>query len=146
MQKNSYFLKMQKVFNEYSEILAVYLFGSFAKNKTTKDSDVDMGILLKDNVSSERKLDIRLNLMAEIESIFNRKCEVIILQDAPLLLLYQIFRCRNIIYEKKHLARINFESLKRREYFDFKFYQERHSQIFRKRLVKGGLLGCYRGS
>ena len=138
--------EIQNIFEKYKEIVSVYLFGSFAKNRLAKDSDIDIGILLKDNISKDKKLDIRLNLMTELEDIFNRNCEVIVLNDAPLLLLFEIFKLRNIIYEKDRLARINFESLKRREFFDFKYHLEKHSSIFRERLIKGGLIDSYRGS
>ena len=47
--KNNLINKLKAYFEDKSEVIAVYLFGSHAKNKADRSSDVDIGILLDTN-------------------------------------------------------------------------------------------------
>lgn len=124
-----------EVFAEFGEIEAAYLFGSAAKGTLRKTSDIDVALLLRRHVTNARQLDIRLQLMARLEDIFERPTEVVIVNDAPLLLLREILKAKKIIYEKNAAYRIEFESQKRREYFDFSPHMLRHSHAFRRKLM-----------
>ncbi len=47
---------------KYANIESAYLFGSFAKGKSTKDSDIDLALIFKKLDDSER-FDIQVQLM-----------------------------------------------------------------------------------
>jgi predicted nucleotidyltransferase len=121
----------------FGEVETAYLFGSAASGKLRKRSDIDVALLLQRDVKKARQFDIRLRLMAWLEDIFKRPTEVVIMNDAPLLLLREILKVKKIIYEKNAPYRIQFESQKRREYLDFRPHMLRHSLAFRRRLMEG---------
>lgn len=46
LSKNEIKLKASKVFTKYQEVDCAYLFGSYARDEATKDSDVDIMVIL----------------------------------------------------------------------------------------------------
>jgi predicted nucleotidyltransferase len=55
---------------KFPDIEKVYLFGSYAKGKSTKDSDIDIALIFK-NLDDSKRFDIQVQLMmlaAEIDS------------------------------------------------------------------------------
>ncbi|MFH1148436.1 MAG: nucleotidyltransferase domain-containing protein [Pseudomonadota bacterium] len=129
--------RINNILGEFSEIAAVYLFGSAASGKLRNRSDVDVALLLQRDVEKTRQLEIRLKLMALLEDVFERPTEVVIINDVSLLLFSEIMKAKKLIYEKDTAYRIRFESQKRREYLDFKPHMIRHGLAFRKRLMEG---------
>jgi hypothetical protein len=137
MLKASEIEKAVEVLAGFGEVEAAYLFGSAASGRLRKKSDIDVALLLRPDVKKARQFDIRLRLMARLEDIFKRPTEVVIMNDAPLLLFREILKAKKIIYEKNAPYRIQFESQKRREYLDFRPHMLRHSLAFRRRLMEG---------
>jgi predicted nucleotidyltransferase len=127
--------KIKEVLAGFGEVEAAYLFGSAASGRLRNRSDIDVAVLLRPDVKKARQFDIRLKLMARLEDIFKRPTEIIIMNDAPLLLLREILKSKQIIYEKNAPYRIQFESQKRIEYLDFRPHMLRHSLAFRRRLM-----------
>jgi predicted nucleotidyltransferase len=71
---------------EFSDVLAAYLFGSHAEDRAHAESDVDVGVLLDvSRLRSEReRFDRRLELMFELaEAVPGRTLDLIILNDVP---------------------------------------------------------------
>ncbi len=62
--------KTNKIINDYvehvakshSNLLKVFLFGSFAKKKETPNSDIDIAFIIKD-LKDENKFDLQVQLM-----------------------------------------------------------------------------------
>ena len=79
-------------FSRCSEVLAVYLFGSQAKGKARKRSDIDIAILLEDGIDSRRYFDLMLKYMGELERIYDKRVDVVILNHARPLLQHQVLR------------------------------------------------------
>ncbi len=55
---------------KFSDIESVYLFGSYAKGKSTDDSDIDLALIFT-NLDDSRRFDIQVQLMllaAKIDS------------------------------------------------------------------------------
>lgn len=55
---------------KFADIEAVYLFGSYAKGKSTDDSDIDIALIFK-NLDDSKRFDIQVQLMllaAQIDS------------------------------------------------------------------------------
>lgn len=53
---------IEEVEKQTSKLLKVYLFGSYANNKETSDSDIDIALILIDIEDSER-FDIQVRMM-----------------------------------------------------------------------------------
>jgi len=140
------FEKAKKILSGYAEIELAYLFGSAARGGLQRESDIDIGILLQRDFDAESAFSLRLELMNQLQKIFERATEVVILNKAPLLLQYEAIKYHKPIYVKDERVRLSYESKVRRMYFDFRLILKRHSKNFLERLLKGGLLGAIRRS
>lgn len=70
-------------------VVSVYLFGSHASARAHRESDVDIGILLRWDVYRTRRnrFEQRLRLSGELASVLDsNEVDVVILNDAPPLL------------------------------------------------------------
>lgn len=120
-------------------IKSAYLFGSAAKEKTGKLSDVDIGILLDESLVKENLLNLKLNLISEITSILGTdKIDLTVMNNAPLLLKYNIIKHGKIL-KSCESERINFESNILSEYLDKRYFIKRHTENTIKRIAKVGL-------
>jgi predicted nucleotidyltransferase len=91
------------------DVLAAYLFGSYATRKAHPGSDVDLAVLLSQPDAAQR-FERRLRLMGEVEDVLARRpADVVVLNDAPPLLAYQVLREGRLVFERDRAARVEFE-------------------------------------
>jgi predicted nucleotidyltransferase len=91
------------------DVLAAYLFGSYATGRARPESDVDVAVLLSGTDEMER-FERRLRLMGEVEEALGRKpADVVVLNDAPPLLAHQVLMHSRLILERDRAARVEFE-------------------------------------
>lgn len=140
--------EMQKIFKKYPSIVIAYIFGSGAKNKIRKESDVDVAVLLTitEGLNKNEIFNLKLDLMADLERYFKRKTEVIILNDAPILLKHEVVAGGKLLYAIDEDKKLEFESICRRSYFDFKYMLYIHTMNFLNCLKEKNLDECTRGN
>jgi predicted nucleotidyltransferase len=99
------------------DIEFAYLFGSFGKGRPFPLSDVDIAIYLK-NVKnlSDKRLEI-LGIL--IDLLQTDEIDLVILNNAPLILRMKILESRKVIVDHNPFLRHRYESITMREYFDF---------------------------
>ena len=78
-------------FRDRSEVLAVYLFGSFAKGRQNRDSDIDLGILLKHELISNESKFHRIYLAGLTKQI-RMDIHIVFMNNAGEGILSQIFK------------------------------------------------------
>lgn len=137
--------KIHNYFSRHLEVMAVYLFGSQAKGNARKSSDVDIAILLAKGYDSLQSFQLRLQFMKDLESIYGKEVDVVILNQAKPLLQHQVLKYGRLLYEKNRRARIEFEVNSRKQYFDIKPVLDRQSRALFKQIKEVGLSGRYRG-
>ena len=81
-----------------SEVVAVYLFGSQAKGKARSKSDIDIAVLLEDETDSYRYFDLMLKYMGELVRIYDKRVDVVILNNAKPLLQHQVLKYGKLLY------------------------------------------------
>jgi predicted nucleotidyltransferase len=66
-------------------VVSVYLFGSYAEDRAHRESDVDVGVLLRYDAyrTARDRFDVRLRLGAELSAACGREIDVVVLNDAP---------------------------------------------------------------
>ena len=66
-------------------LISAYLFGSVAEQRTHRESDVDVAVLLDWNqyATSRERFDARLRLIGRLEGVGGRTVDLVILNDAP---------------------------------------------------------------
>ena len=76
----------------------VYLFGSYAKNISRDESDVDIAVLFETPIKSEEKYKYKMELV----DILEKEVDLIDLYDANIILKHQIVTTgKNLFYRNK---------------------------------------------
>lgn len=114
-------LQLEDFFKARKNIIAVYLYGSYAKGKATKQSDIDLAILFKLQFNQQFITGQEINLSAEIQKIIKEiEIEVKILNSAPLFFQHKIISSGRLIFCSNGSARVKYESDLMSRYFDFR--------------------------
>jgi hypothetical protein len=99
-------------------ILAAYLFGSQAKGKSNKYSDIDIAVLF-DHTVKEGYMDKQIKIMNNLSRVLNKEIDVIVLNKASLFLRYHVLKEGIKIYERCDRNEHNFEAQAIIQYLDF---------------------------
>src|SRR3989338_113100 len=94
--------KVRNYFSKKTEILSVYLYGSQASGALRKDSDVDIAIVLKPGRSLQT-FSRELRYRSDLEDILKKDVDVVILNDADLFLVLQVFSKGIPIYQANRI-------------------------------------------
>ncbi len=103
-------------------IRAVYLFGSFAKGKERKKSDIDLAFVFNERFYKEdpfRALQEAELSGAEISKRIHKAVDVVILNGASLSFAYHSVRGGICVYESSTIDRILYEVSLDNKYQDF---------------------------
>ena len=111
-------------FQQYDEIFAVYIFGSFISERHF--SDIDIGIITAMDLS--KPLDFELKLENRLEKLIRYPVDVRILNLAPISFSQNVFRTGRVIIDKNPNMRADFEGRILKQYFDFSPFQQRYLQ------------------
>ncbi len=134
----SYKKELIEYFSSKDSVILAYLFGSTVRGDTGRLSDVDIGILLNENISKNDRFDLELKLISEISALIKKnKIDLVVLNEAPLLLAYNIIK-NGIILKSSETERVNFETKILSMYMDEKYYIKRHTEETLKRIAGAG--------
>jgi predicted nucleotidyltransferase len=102
------------------EVRLAVLFGSTARGQARKDSDVDLGLLLKPVSRSER-----LHVEAELARAAGREVDFIRLDEAPPLLRFEITREGVVLLEREEGLWASFKAKAMVDWWDWAPYARR---------------------
>lgn len=73
-------------------IVSAYLFGSEAEGRAHRESDVDVGVILRhdEHPTARDRFEVRLRVSADLQAALSREVDVIVLNDAPPLLARRV--------------------------------------------------------
>jgi len=134
--KKSNTKKIVRITSEYfakrDDIIFAYLFGSYAKEKQTHLSDIDIAVYIREKKGiSDKKLKILMDLSKLLKT---DDIDLVILNEAPISLLTKILAHKIILNDKSPTIRHSFESLNMRMGFDFSYLEKR---ILEQRFLNG---------
>jgi hypothetical protein len=100
----------------HPSVLAIYLFGSYTKNKTKPISDIDIAVIL-DNPTKDTE--------ADIGSLYSEKIDIALFHRLPLYIQFEVFKYGQEIFnrDEKKLLRIKRKVLN--EYLDTSWLYKR---------------------
>ena len=100
-----------------SEVVAVYLFGSVARDEAGPRSDIDVGVFFQPTPES-RLGALPQRLEGELERLLGIPVQIVVLNRAPVDLVHRVLRDGRIVLDRNKPARLLFEVRARNEYFD----------------------------
>lgn len=124
--------KISELMKDHPEIIAAYLYGSFAKGIETKESDIDVALLLSENFTQTALYPFKI--AGEIEKKLKRKADVRILNNASPSFLNQVFKYGKLLYSADEKKRVSFEVQSMRLYLDIKPLHHEYNKIRKVRL------------
>jgi predicted nucleotidyltransferase len=105
-----------------SQVKAIYLYGSYARNEQRQTSDMDICIITDKNISASQKSKILSNT--------NKETDLTLIWDLPSSIAVRVFREGKLLYERPDselfLQRAKKETLK--NYLDLKPMLERYTK------------------
>lgn len=119
--------KIKKVLENYP-ILFAYLFGSSARGKTGALSDVDIAVYFENQISSQNRFNLKLDLIDEFQKVFKKNIDLVILQEAPPLLLNRVLKEGIKVYSKNEEKRVFFETRSSMEFLDWKWHLDKYTR------------------
>jgi len=127
------------------DILAAYVFGSAAEGVAHRLSDLDIALLLPPTTEPMQRFDTRLEVMAALERLTRGQVDVVILNDAPLLLRFQVLRHGRVLVDRDMTQRCLFAARTMSAYYDARRYLDYHFAHLIRRIREEGLGAGYHG-
>lgn len=127
--------RLNQLFTQ-NPVNAAYLAGNLSNRATFGQlSDVDIAILLMDQIKADQFLDYQLYFFSELaKRLESDTIDVVILNQASLLLKLQVIKYGQILFSRNEKQRISFETKAVIDYLDFKKYDEIQNQALGRRL------------
>jgi uncharacterized protein YutE (UPF0331/DUF86 family)/predicted nucleotidyltransferase len=127
--------KLTQLFTQ-SQVSAAYLTGSLAGRAAFGHlTDVDIAVLLMEQIKSDQFLDYQFYLFAELaKRLESDTIDVVILNQASLLLKLQVIKYGQILYCRDEKQRVAFETRAVMDYLDFKRMDELQHDALARRL------------
>lgn len=113
-------------------IAAAWLFGSVARGTARPDSDVDVGVLFRED-PPRNLAGYRFDLEAELESALGLPVQLVVLNRTPADLAIRVLRDGKLLVNQDPSRRIEFEVRTRNEYWDL----EPYLRLYRRQAAGG---------
>ncbi len=115
--------KIKEILNIFDEIEFAYLFGSYARDTFTQNSDIDIAIYLKKNYNT---FDTKLKIHHKLEVVLHKEIDLLILNSTNNFSLLQEILDNNIIVKDSLLqeTRVMYELDKYHEILDYQTFQK----------------------
>ena len=128
--------KIISYFTKQSEVAAVYLFGSYAKGKDRKYSDIDLGILLQREYAINEDELHRL-YMVDLSGLLRKDIHLIFMNCAGEGILFQIFKYGKCIANNDPDVLTRFKMIRHSMIADFAYYKNMMQKSFIKHVYGG---------
>ncbi len=132
--------RLADFFSKQEQVRLAYLFGSVAKGKAGKLSDVDIAVLLDESLNKKQRFDLQLELISDISEILKTdKIDLVVINEAPLSLKFEIIKANYPLFIRDRMEKIDFEQMVMSRYLDRRYYEKRASSEFLKKVAVKGI-------
>lgn len=130
--------KLRDFLSGVGSVKLAYLFGSTARGESNCLSDIDIAVLFDDALLRKESFDPQVELISELTCLLKTdNVDLVVLNDSPLLLTYNIIR-EGIILKSDEPLRVKFETKVMSRYLDERYHIERHAKESLKRISESG--------
>ncbi|RMF37673.1 MAG: nucleotidyltransferase domain-containing protein [Chloroflexi bacterium] len=122
-----------------SQVVLVYLFGSWAAGRAWAQSDLDLGVLFDPALPPRTRWKLTLRFEVDLVGLLEGVGEVDVreLNAAPLAFRYQVIRHQQCLYARSEAERVAFEARLITDYCDFKPVRDHYYRYMAERLRRG---------
>lgn len=122
-------------FTKRSEVMALYLFGSFDTPFERADSDIDIALLVFKGDKKELEV-LKSEYYGASPGFSMRTIDIVILNTAPTYLKHRILKTGRILLDKNISQRKEFTTIVLQEYFDYKPIEDLCSSKLKSRFSR----------
>jgi len=127
--------KISLYFIDRSEVIAVYIFGSYAKGQQQTGSDIDLAILIdQDNISHQNELIKQYTI--ELSRILRKDLHLIIMNSAGEDILAQIYKYGQCILNQNPDLLARFKMITFAMIADFAYYKNIMKKGFTRKIYR----------
>ncbi len=113
--------RITSYFKSRDEVSALYLFGSAARSRSTKDSDIDIAVLINERKLKNKTCDDLANDYYDASPSFSlRSVDIVILNNASPYLKHRVLKTGEILFDRDRKLRVAFTTRAVIEYIDFR--------------------------
>ncbi|MBN1455699.1 MAG: nucleotidyltransferase domain-containing protein [Methanomicrobia archaeon] len=132
--------KLVEYFLSQEQVKLAYRFGSLVAGRAGPLSDSDLGVLLEDSLRKHERFKLHLKLLDKLTAILRTdKIDLVIMNDAPLALTYEIIKANYPLLVRDRSEKIAFELGILSRYLDRRYYETRWTMSYLKRVADGGV-------
>src|SRR3989304_7029345 len=131
--------KIEDCIKKYPVVTA-YIFGSEAKGRSGLLSDIDIAVFVHEGVNKAERFDLRLRLSNEMSAFLNRMVDLVVLNDTPVRLSYEIIRHGKLIFCIDKSTKVDLEVGILSKYLDRRYYDKRHAELTLQKIAAGGFI------
>lgn len=125
-------------FKKSPGINALYLFGSYARDKIKPLSDIDIAVLLRNSAAKKDYWDIKLKLLTKAMAIMGTdEIDFVLLNEAPYELRYNILKEGRVLFCRKEKERREFREQAVWDYLDTRTLREEGFFHLKERIREG---------
>lgn len=136
------FPKMVEELGREKDVVAVYLFGSYASGRTGPLSDVDVAVLLDEANFPSSYFDRELELLGKVNhTLRTDEVSFVLLNKVPLTVQYGVLKASKLIYCKDEIKRVRFETIVFDRYLDFAVVLREYDKILFSKIKEGSFYG-----
>jgi predicted nucleotidyltransferase len=121
------------------DVVALYAFGSLARNALKPLSDLDFGTLLSSRLDKNQRFEKHIELIGLFtEFLKTNEVDLINMNDVPPRIAYNILKTGKLLFCSDRPALIDFREHVVKHYLDFKHVRDTFDQIFLKGIRYNG--------
>lgn len=122
----------------FPEVAAVYLYGSFARGRPRRLSDVDIAVLVGGDGKNRDPLAILNYVGAAVDALETDRVDLVILNEVPVVLRHEIFRHGRAVFVHDREALSRFREASMREYLDTIPLRREYAEAYFRRIRESG--------
>jgi len=125
-------IKYANTFFGESPVLFAYLYGSYAAHQTHPFSDLDIAIYIKKSLTTRETMKLEMDLSLEMDNRFpgGPSSDIRTINHMPLAVAGNVITEGILFYCIDDDARIDFEMIIRRLYFDFLPFIKKYQRMY----------------
>jgi len=127
---------IREVLKGRKEILVAYLYGSTVKGYEGKRSDIDVGLLLKEDFKAEALYQAQIAGEIKERCGLDQEVDVRILNEGSHRFLHEVIKTGELVLSTDDRERVRFETSVVDRYVDFKPFYEQYDEKRRERLLR----------
>lgn len=125
-------------FESEPDISFAYIFGSQALGNAGPLSDIDIAVFLDKSFAETHYLDKQSEVLGRLTTFLRtNKVDLIILNEAPLLLAHRVLKNGTAVFCRDTVQRVRFETRIVRDYLDTKPLRNAQTRYLFKRVKEG---------